>query len=33
MLLDNSIRDSQAVNDAYDTVDNFWFGLHTGLHF
>jgi len=33
MLLDNSIRDSRFVNDEYDTVDNFWFGLHTGIHF
>ncbi len=33
MLLDNSIRDSQFVNEAYDTIDNFWFGLHTGIHF
>jgi len=33
MLVDNAIRDSQFVNDEYDTVDNFWFGLHTGLHF
>ena len=33
MLLDNSIRDSRDVNEAYDTIDNFWFGLHTGIHF
>lgn len=33
MLLDNALRDSRFVNDTYDTVDTFWFGLHTGLHF
>jgi hypothetical protein len=33
MLLDNAIRDSRFVNDTYDTVDTFWFGLHTGIHF
>jgi hypothetical protein len=33
MLLDNAIRNSQFVNDTYGTVDNFWFGLHVGVHF
>ena len=33
MLLDNAIRDSAFVHDEYDTLDNFWFGLHAGLHF
>jgi hypothetical protein len=33
MLLDNAIRNSQFVNDTYGTVDNFWFGLHVGMHF
>jgi hypothetical protein len=33
MLLDNAIRESQFVHDEYDTVDNFWCGVHTGIHF
>lgn len=33
MLLDNGIRESRFVKAEYDTVDTFWFGLHTGVHF